>query len=130
LGKLAKPTQGPFKIIDIQQLPINGTILIQWLPTSVEHINIRWLLPFFEHYNWGCECCTPVIMPYSHSIQHIQQISKWALPNSRLQPRETHSLRLSICKLFTKTHLIHMTTSEESLWVLFFTHSLAIDLVH
>jgi hypothetical protein len=29
LGKLAKPTQGPFKIIDVQQLPINGTILIQ-----------------------------------------------------------------------------------------------------
>jgi hypothetical protein len=29
LGKLAKPTQGPFKIVDIQQLPINGTILIQ-----------------------------------------------------------------------------------------------------
>jgi hypothetical protein len=27
LGKLAKPTQGPFKIIDVQQLPINGTIL-------------------------------------------------------------------------------------------------------
>jgi hypothetical protein len=64
------------------------------LPTSVERINIRWLLPFFEHYNWGCECCTSVIMPYSHSIQHIQQISKWALPNSKLQPRETHSLRL------------------------------------
>jgi hypothetical protein len=29
LGKLAKPTQGPFKIINVQQLPINGTILIQ-----------------------------------------------------------------------------------------------------
>jgi hypothetical protein len=29
LGKLAKPTQGPFKIIDVQQLHINGTILIQ-----------------------------------------------------------------------------------------------------
>jgi hypothetical protein len=29
-----------------------------------------------------------------------------------------------------KTHLIHMTTSEESLRVLFFTHSLAVDLVH
>jgi hypothetical protein len=29
LGKLAKPTQGPFKIIDVQQLPINGTVLIQ-----------------------------------------------------------------------------------------------------
>jgi hypothetical protein len=36
LGKLAKPTQGPFKIIDVQQLPINGTILI---------------LPLFECYN-------------------------------------------------------------------------------
>jgi hypothetical protein len=41
LGKLAKPTQGPFKNIDMQQLPINGTILIQWSPTSVEHINIH-----------------------------------------------------------------------------------------
>jgi hypothetical protein len=29
LGKLAKPTQGPFKIIGVQQLPINGTVLIQ-----------------------------------------------------------------------------------------------------
>jgi hypothetical protein len=29
LGKLATSTQGPFKIIDVQQLPINGTILIQ-----------------------------------------------------------------------------------------------------
>jgi hypothetical protein len=51
LGKLAKPTQGPFKIIDIQQLPINGTVLIQLSPTSVEHINICRLLPFFECYN-------------------------------------------------------------------------------
>jgi transposase InsO family protein len=51
LGKLAKPTQGPFKIIDVQQLPINGTILIQRSPTSVECVNIRRLLPFFERYN-------------------------------------------------------------------------------
>jgi hypothetical protein len=51
LGKLAKPTQGPFKIIDVQQLPINGTILIQRSPTSVERVNICRLLPFFEHYN-------------------------------------------------------------------------------
>jgi hypothetical protein len=29
LGKLAKPTQGPFKFINAQQLPINGTVLIQ-----------------------------------------------------------------------------------------------------
>jgi hypothetical protein len=52
LGKLAKPTQGPFKIIDVQQLPINGTILIQRSPTSVARVNIRRLLPFFgEPYN-------------------------------------------------------------------------------
>jgi hypothetical protein len=51
LGKLTKPTQGPFKIIDVQQLPINGTVLIQRSPTSVERVNIRRLLPFFERYN-------------------------------------------------------------------------------
>jgi hypothetical protein len=38
---LAKPTQGPFKIINVQQLPINATILIQRLPTSVERVNIH-----------------------------------------------------------------------------------------
>jgi hypothetical protein len=51
LSKLAKPTQGPFKIIDVQQLSINGTIFMQQSLTSVEHINICRLLPFFEHYN-------------------------------------------------------------------------------
>jgi hypothetical protein len=51
LGKLAKPTQGPFKIIDVQQLHINGTVLIQRSLTSVECVNIRQLLPFFERYN-------------------------------------------------------------------------------
>jgi hypothetical protein len=42
----------------------------------------------------------------------------------------THFRRLSICTFFHETHLIHMTTSEESLRVLFFTHSLTVDLVH
>jgi hypothetical protein len=52
LGKLAKPTQkGPFKMINVQQLPINGTILIQHSPTSVECIDFSRLLPFFEHDN-------------------------------------------------------------------------------
>jgi hypothetical protein len=51
VAKLAKPTQGPFKIIDVQQLPINGTVLIQRSPTSVVRVNIRRLLPFFERYN-------------------------------------------------------------------------------
>jgi hypothetical protein len=46
--KLAKPTQGPFKIIDIKELPINGMVLIQQSPTSVERINIRQLLPLLN----------------------------------------------------------------------------------
>jgi hypothetical protein len=49
LGKLvARPTQGPFKIIDVQQLPINGTVLIQQPPTSVELIIICQLLQFLN----------------------------------------------------------------------------------
>jgi hypothetical protein len=51
LGKLAKTTQGSFKIIDIIHLQINGTILIQQSMTSVERINICQLLPIFERYN-------------------------------------------------------------------------------
>jgi hypothetical protein len=74
LGKLAKPTQGPFKIINVQQLPINGTVLIQWSPTSVEPVNIRRLLPFFECYNWGCKCHTSVIMTLWHTHTSIHDI--------------------------------------------------------
>jgi RNase H-like domain found in reverse transcriptase/Reverse transcriptase (RNA-dependent DNA polymerase)/Integrase zinc binding domain/Retroviral aspartyl protease len=46
LGKLARPTEGPFRIIDISQLPVNGTVLID-RRNSTERINIRRLLPFF-----------------------------------------------------------------------------------
>jgi hypothetical protein len=48
LGKLAKPSQGPFKIINLQQLHINDTVLIQRSLTSVESVNIRRLLPFLN----------------------------------------------------------------------------------
>jgi hypothetical protein len=37
---------------------------IFWKKTSQR--SIHWLLSFFEHYNWGCECCTSVIMTSSH----------------------------------------------------------------
>jgi hypothetical protein len=74
LGKLAKPTQGLFKIIDVQQLPINGTLLIQWSSTSIEHVNICQLLPFLEHYNWGQECCTSVIMTWLLAMKGLNQL--------------------------------------------------------
>ena len=51
LGKLEKPTEGPFKIIDISQLPINGTVLIERSPNATECVNIRCLLPFFAPTN-------------------------------------------------------------------------------
>ena len=51
LGKLEKPTEGPFKIIDISQLPINGTVLIERSPNATERVNIRRLLPFFAPTN-------------------------------------------------------------------------------
>jgi hypothetical protein len=120
LGKLAKPTQGPFKIIDVQQLPINGTILIQRSPTSVQRINICRLLPFFEHYNWGCKCCTSVIMTwllvmkglnqlFYHTIITKHEHDKWLWPTHTLihdvttkYPKPAKPQRLSICNLFHK----------------------------
>jgi hypothetical protein len=42
----------------------------------------------------------------------------------------THFQDFRFATFLDETHLIHMTTSEESLRVLFFTRSLAVDLVH
>jgi RNase H-like domain found in reverse transcriptase/Integrase zinc binding domain/Reverse transcriptase (RNA-dependent DNA polymerase) len=50
LGKLARHTEGPFKLIDISQLNINGTVLID-RGNSTERINIRRVLPYFEPHN-------------------------------------------------------------------------------
>ena len=48
LCTLVRPTEGPYKIIDIKQLPINGTVLIQCTANTTERVNIRRLVPFFE----------------------------------------------------------------------------------
>ena len=48
LRTLARPTEGPYKIIDIEQLPINGTVLIQCTANTTERVNICRLVPFFE----------------------------------------------------------------------------------
>jgi transposase InsO family protein len=49
-GKLLRPTEGPFTIIDISQVNFNGTVLIN-RGNSTERINIRRLLPYFEQRN-------------------------------------------------------------------------------
>ena len=41
LGKLARPTDGPYKIINITQLPINGTVLIQRTANSTERVSMQ-----------------------------------------------------------------------------------------
>jgi hypothetical protein len=58
----------------------------------------------------------PLIFPYMMSQLNIQS------------PPILEDFRFAT--FFHETHLIHMTTSEESLRVLFFTRSLTIDLVH
>jgi hypothetical protein len=82
-------------------------------------------------------CHTSVfdIMTHSHfDTWHHNKISQARRAKNMTRDSKsvnlTHFGRLSICNLFHETHLNHMTTSEESLRVLFFTHSLAVDLVH
>jgi hypothetical protein len=91
----------------------------------------------FVHYSWGHECCTSVIMtswPTHTSIHDIT--TKYPKPaelknDSWLKiASDSLSKTFDLQPFFHETHLIHMTTSEESLRVLFFTHSFAIDLVH
>jgi hypothetical protein len=32
------------------------------------------LLPFFEHYNWGQECCTSIIMTWLLVMKGLNQL--------------------------------------------------------
>jgi hypothetical protein len=94
--------------------------LVVWVFKVSFLVTVPMLLPmvsYLSHYD---------LFAYSHSIQDIQCMSY----DPRLKKVHPSSQRLSICTLFMKTHLIHMTTSEESLRVLFFTCSLTIDLLH
>ena len=50
LGKLQLPTEGPYTIASIENLPINGTVVID-LGNSYETINMRCLLPYFQLHN-------------------------------------------------------------------------------
>lgn len=50
LGKLARPTEGPFTIIDVSTVKVNGTVVID-RGNSIERINIRRLVPYFQRYN-------------------------------------------------------------------------------
>jgi hypothetical protein len=50
LGKLQLPTEGPYTIVSIENLPINGTVVID-RGDSHETINIRHLLPYFQPNN-------------------------------------------------------------------------------
>jgi hypothetical protein len=45
-GKLARPTSGPFPIVDVSTLHVNGTVTIRRSPSVTELINIRRLRPY------------------------------------------------------------------------------------
>jgi hypothetical protein len=80
-------------------------------------LQLRMQMSYLGHYH---------LFAYAHSTEDVQQMAY----NPRLKKLHPSPQRLSICTIFMKTHLIYMTTSEESLRVLFFTHSLTVDLVH
>jgi hypothetical protein len=71
LGKLQLPTEGPYyTIASIENLPINDTVVVD-RGDSLETMNIRRLLPYFQPHNRGRECCTPrdVIMTSARVLQ-------------------------------------------------------------
>ena len=49
-GKLAKPTRGPYRLIDVARQHVNGTVVVD-LNHSHETFNIRRLIPFKPHQN-------------------------------------------------------------------------------
>jgi hypothetical protein len=54
-GKLARPTHGPYQLIDVARKHVNGTVMVD-LNHSHKAFNIRWLIPFKPHQNhWGCD---------------------------------------------------------------------------
>jgi hypothetical protein len=53
-GKLAKPTRGPYRLIDVSRQHVNGTVVVD-LNHSHETFNIWQLIPFKPCQNhWGC----------------------------------------------------------------------------
>jgi hypothetical protein len=89
-------------------------------------LQLRMQMSYLSHYD---------ITTYSHlDTWHHNKISKACRANKidlRLQLHARLTFKdFRFATFFHKTHLIHMTISEESLRVIFFTHSLAIDLVH
>jgi hypothetical protein len=44
-GKLAKPTHGPYQLIDVVHQHVNGTVIVE-LNHSHKMFNIQWLIPF------------------------------------------------------------------------------------
>jgi hypothetical protein len=82
------------------------------------------LLPFFECYNlrtW---------MSYlgHYDLMTHSRFNTWC--HNKISKACWSSKTFDLQTFFHEMHLIHMTTSEESLRVLFLTSSLAIDLVH
>jgi hypothetical protein len=50
-GKLAKPTRGPYRLIDVARQRVNGTVVVDLNHHSHETFNIRRLIPFKPRQN-------------------------------------------------------------------------------
>jgi hypothetical protein len=100
-GKLAKPTRGPYWLIDVvhQHVNVQCTVMID-LNHFHETFNIRRLIPFKSHHNhWGHN------LPY-HMTHHIIFVLAIMIDTSGLSPC-TPSLLENPFTFFTNTcHLL------------------------
>jgi hypothetical protein len=91
-SKLAKPTRGPYRLIDVACQHVNGTVVVD-LNHSHKMFNIWWLIPFNPHQNhWGHDL--------SYHVPHQSQLNT---QSSGLSPR-TPSLLENPLTFFTNTH--------------------------
>jgi hypothetical protein len=75
-------------------------------------------------------CAQKQLFVVPQSLWHYNPLTLWYMMSQQNIQSPPILEDFWFATFFHKTHLIHMTTSEESLRVLFFTRSLAVDLVH
>jgi hypothetical protein len=118
-GKLAKPTRGPYWLIDVARQHVNGTIVVD-LNHSHETFNIRWLIPFKPRQNhWGHDL--------SYHVPHPSQLNTQSSGLSQFRVITVHAEPLR-----KSTHFLHQYTSPFTMLpsVLFYKEGLYIFMQH
>jgi len=75
LGKVQWPTQGPFVIVEVQDLPFTGPVVIN-KGSYKEKINVHHILPFFPQSSQGYECCNTGISIHISNSSYLVNYEK------------------------------------------------------